>query len=160
MLAGQFPADLAEVMAFAAESPRRRRLLLAAFGLTVAAVITIVIVVNHRHRPPGPVSDVPFTGLHTPQDVAVDDTGTVYVTDSGDNRVLKIAAGSGKQTQVPFAGLEYSNGVAVDGSGAVYVTAGRGFVIKLAGSGEQRNCRSAASTARAAWRSTTPRPST
>jgi DNA-binding beta-propeller fold protein YncE len=141
MLVDQFDADVNEVMAFAAQPPRKRRTLLpAALGVTATAVaaVTTVVVINHRHAPSGPQSVVPITELHAPQDVAVDDTGAVYVTDSGDNRVLKMASGSSKQTEVPFTGLEYSNGLAVDDSGAVYATEGRGLVIKrAAGTREQ-----------------------
>ena len=36
---------------------------------------------------------LPFTGLNTPTGVAVDGSGTVYVTDTGNNRVLKHPAG-------------------------------------------------------------------
>lgn len=37
---------------------------------------------------------LPFTDLDHPIDVAVDSTGALYVSDSGNNRVLKLAAGS------------------------------------------------------------------
>jgi serine/threonine protein kinase, bacterial len=37
---------------------------------------------------------LPFTGLNYPAEVAVDSTGTVYVVDSYNQRVLKLAANS------------------------------------------------------------------
>ena len=42
--------------------------------------------------PAGPTVALPFTGLDRPVGVAVDGQGAVYVTDSGNNRVLKLAA--------------------------------------------------------------------
>ena len=48
---------------------------------------------------------LPFTGLNDPYGVAVDSAGTVYVTDSGNNRVLKLAAGSSTQDGAAFIGL-------------------------------------------------------
>ena len=50
---------------------------------------------------------LPFTGLDNPQGVAVDAKGDVYVTDSGNNRVLELAAGSTSQTVALFAGLNH-----------------------------------------------------
>ena len=35
----------------------------------------------------------PFTGLHWPHGVTVDTAGNPYVTDTGNNRVLKLGAG-------------------------------------------------------------------
>ena len=46
---------------------------------------------------------------------------TVYVADSGNRRVLKLAAGSTTQTVLPFTGLNQPQGVAVDSAGNVYV---------------------------------------
>ncbi|WP_425183241.1 hypothetical protein, partial [Mycobacterium sp.] len=36
---------------------------------------------------------LPFTGLGGPEAVAVDPGGNLYVTDTGNNRVVKLAAG-------------------------------------------------------------------
>jgi serine/threonine-protein kinase len=75
---------------------------------------------------------LPFSGLYQPQDVAVDSTGTVYVTDFN-NRVVKLDAGSSNQIVLPFNGLNYPEGVAVDGVGNVYVAdRGNDRVVKLA----------------------------
>lgn len=46
-----------------------------------------------RHNGSG-YTVLPFTGLSSPQGVAVDAAGGVYVVDSYNNRVLKLAAGS------------------------------------------------------------------
>jgi hypothetical protein len=87
---------------------------------------------------PGPApaagqTELPFTGLDNPGSVAVDAAGDVFVTDGGNNRVLKLAAGSTNQTVLPFTGLDYPVGVAVDAGGAVYVVdSGNNRVLKLA----------------------------
>ncbi len=83
-------------------------------------------------------SVLPFNGLYQPQDLAVDQSGAVYVTDFN-NRVVKLDAGSNNQTVLPFNGLNYPEGVAVDSQGSVYVAdRGNDRVVKLqAGSKNQ-----------------------
>jgi serine/threonine-protein kinase len=64
--------------------------------------------------------------------VAVDGAGNVYVTDTGNSRVLKLAASSTAPTELPFTGLNHPYGVAVDAAGNVYVTdTGNNRVLKL-----------------------------
>ena len=53
--------------------------------------------------------------------MAVDAAGDVYVADKFNNRVLKLAAGSGTPTVLPFTGLHLPFRVAVDTTGNVYV---------------------------------------
>ena len=65
---------------------------------------------------------LPFTGLTYPSRVAVDAAGNVYLTDTGNDRVLKLAAGSNEQTVLPFTGLHSPGAVAVDTDGNVYIT--------------------------------------
>jgi hypothetical protein len=48
---------------------------------------------------------MPFPSLGNPWSLAVDNKGTVYVTDSGSNQVLTLAGGGGASTALPFAGL-------------------------------------------------------
>ncbi len=75
--------------------------------------------------PPAPASRptvLPFTGLTYPSSVAVDAAGNVYVTDTGNDRVVKLAAGSNEQTVLPFTGLHSPRAVAVDTDGNVYIT--------------------------------------
>jgi DNA-binding beta-propeller fold protein YncE len=70
---------------------------------------------------------LPFTGLYVPVGVAVDAAGDVYVAETGNlaetgnSRVLKLAAGSATQSVLPFTGLNHPFGVAVDAAGDVYV---------------------------------------
>ena len=82
---------------------------------------------------------VPFSGLFAPSNVFVDTAGNLYVTDSGNHRVLKLAAASHAQTELPFTGLDNPNGLTVDTAGNVYVTdSATAQVLKLAaGSGNQ-----------------------
>lgn len=82
---------------------------------------------------------LPFTGLTNPSNIAADAAGNVYLTDTWNDRVLKLAAGSSEQTVLPFTGLSRPAGVAVDSAGDVFVTdAASDRVLKLpAGSNEQ-----------------------
>jgi DNA-binding beta-propeller fold protein YncE len=82
---------------------------------------------------------MPFKGLNGPRGEAVDGAGNLYVTDNGNNRVLKLPAGSSTQAVVPFTGLNGPDGVAVDAAGNLYVTDWtNGRVLKLpAGSSTQ-----------------------
>jgi serine/threonine-protein kinase len=76
---------------------------------------------------------LPLTGLNEPIGVAVDATGTLYVTDTNNNRVLKLAAGSSTPTELPFTALNHPDAVAVDSAGTVYVTDTKNQrVLKLA----------------------------
>jgi serine/threonine protein kinase, bacterial len=110
--------------------PRIRRrgavLTLAAVGVVVViAVAAFLRITNqfpfHSAKPQGQVV-LPFTGLDNPEEVAVDAKGDVYVTDSGNNRVLKLAAGSTSQTVVPLAGLDRPEDIAVDDAGDLEIT--------------------------------------
>ncbi|MFY9768397.1 MAG: serine/threonine protein kinase, partial [Mycobacterium sp.] len=72
-------------------------------------------------------------GLNSPAGVAVDSAGAVYVTDTGNNRVLKLTADSTTPTVLPFTGLGRPEAVAVDPGGNLYVTdTGNNRVVKLA----------------------------
>jgi serine/threonine-protein kinase len=76
---------------------------------------------------------LPLAGISNPGGVAVDAAGNVYVADTGNNRVVKLAAGSSTQTVLPFTGLNGPHGAAVDNSGNVYVAdTGNKRVVKLA----------------------------
>jgi serine/threonine-protein kinase len=113
---------------------RRTKIALAAGAVVLIAVVATVIgVVTSGHQstqgsqtaPPntgyGPQPVLAFTGLQNPWGVAVDVSGSVYVADYLNNRVLKSAAGSSTQTALPFTGLDQAGGVAVDSAGSVYV---------------------------------------
>ena len=74
---------------------------------------------------------LPFHGLEHPQAITVDTAGNVYVADTSNNRVVKLAAGTTAMTQLPFTGLNRPNGVAVDRAGDVYVVDENNRVLKL-----------------------------
>jgi serine/threonine-protein kinase len=85
---------------------------------------------------------LPFTGLGGsfrggstigPTAVAVDTGGNLYVVDTFNSRVVKLAAGSTTQSVLSFTGLYWPYGVAVDTAGALYVTdRDNNRVLKLA----------------------------
>jgi serine/threonine-protein kinase len=83
---------------------------------------------------------LPFTGLLSPEGVAVDAAGNIYVADfrnldatsTHQGRVLRLAAGATTATELPFADLNGPQGVAVDRAGNVYVAdSGNRRVLKL-----------------------------
>ena len=101
-------------------------LTLAAMGVVVViAAAAFLRITNqfpfHSAEPRGQVV-LPFTGLDNPEEIAVDAKGDVYVTDSGNNRVLELAAGSTSQTVVPVAGLYRPEDIAVDDAGNLEIT--------------------------------------
>ncbi|WP_443677357.1 hypothetical protein [Mycobacterium szulgai] len=55
----------------------------------------------------------------------------MYVTDSGNNRTLKLPPGSSKQEVLPFKGLNYPWGLAVDNNGTVYVGGRNDQIVAL-----------------------------
>ena len=75
---------------------------------------------------------LPFNDLDIPSDVAIGATGDVYVTDFGNDRVLKLAAGASSPTVLPFTDLKEPSDVAVDPADNVYVVDDGHFrVLKL-----------------------------
>ncbi len=62
-----------------------------------------------------------LTGLSFPFGVAVDASGTLYVTDTGNDRVVALPPGAAEPVVLPFTGLWEPCGVAVDDAGTVYV---------------------------------------
>jgi subtilase family serine protease len=77
----------------------------------------------------GPLADfLPGTqsaigsGLYDPYGVAVDGGGSLYISDTSNNRVLKETLSAGSYVQsIIGGGMTYPDGVAVDGSGNVYI---------------------------------------
>jgi hypothetical protein len=75
---------------------------------------------------------LPFSGLNHPQAIAVDNVGSVYVADTRNNRVVKLAARAKEATQLPFSGLNNPDGVAISKAGDVYVAdGGNNRVVEL-----------------------------
>ncbi|MCB9438693.1 MAG: protein kinase [Mycolicibacterium sp.] len=111
--------------------PGRRRwgLIAGLVALVLVAVTVGVIALVPRSQPSGPASPqtvLPFTGLSRPAAVAVDAHGDVYVTDTGNSRVLKLAAGADTPTEV-VNGVA-ATGIAVAADGTVYLTADKRVV--------------------------------
>jgi DNA-binding beta-propeller fold protein YncE len=78
---------------------------------------------------------LPFTGLASPNGVAVDAACNVVVTDGIDkdhSRVVILPTGATSQIELPFTGLNRPTGVALDTDGNVYVTdTGNNRVLEL-----------------------------
>ena len=122
---------------------RRKRVVIpvaVVLAVAVAAVVIVAIVFPNR-RPahsfqtaPGYGSQMvlPFSGLSEPQSVAVDAAGTLYVADSKNIRVVKLAAGATTQVVMSISGLTWPYGVAVDPADTLYVVDNSGPVFKLA----------------------------
>jgi serine/threonine protein kinase, bacterial len=114
-----------------------RRTTIALVAGAVALVVVIAAAVGipalSKHQPSESAQTVlPFNGLKYPDSVAVDSSGTLYVVDGNNNRVLKLAAGSSTQEVLPFTDLKSPQGVAVDSAGTVYVADSGNRVLKLA----------------------------
>ncbi|WP_269455142.1 serine/threonine-protein kinase PknD [Mycobacterium kyorinense] len=97
---------------------RRRTLALIAGAIALVAVTTAAIGISALSK----YIVLPFTGLKEPTGVAADSSGNLYVADTRNDRVLKLAAGSSTQEVLPFTGLNWPGGVAVDTAGNLYVT--------------------------------------
>ncbi|MFF7944123.1 serine/threonine-protein kinase PknD [Nocardia gamkensis] len=108
-------------------SPKTAALLAATVAVTVVAVVAVVAGVQRGSggggdSPTSAQTPLPFSGVSLPTDVAVDTAGSIYVTDMGNDRVLRLASGASTPTPLPFTGLNNPQGVAVDTAGNVYVT--------------------------------------
>jgi hypothetical protein len=64
------------------------------------------------------------SGFSTPSSIAVDASGVVYVADSGNSRIVRVAAGGASQTTLPATGVSNPQGIALDASASVYFTTG------------------------------------
>jgi sugar lactone lactonase YvrE len=79
------------------------------------------------------------TQLSSPEGIAVDGNGNLYIADTGNNRVVELPwndSGYGQQVTVPITGLNNPMGMTVDGEGNLYVVSnGNDKVVRLARSG-------------------------
>ncbi|GCE43572.1 Serine/threonine protein kinase [Rhodococcus wratislaviensis] len=106
---------------------------LAAMVVVGAGVGAVAAYLASPHPPAARTqTTLAFAGLASPQGVAVDANGTVFVADSKNNRVLELASGVTTQTVLPFSGLDDPLAVAVDARGNVYVAdTGNNRVLEL-----------------------------
>ena len=126
--------------------PRKSRKALI-IGAAAAAVLLVVIAATafFLSRPDGNGSSpqnatgqqaMPFNGLNfrfAPGGVAVDGSGTLYVTNQTMyGRVVALPDGSTSPTVKPFNGLYEPQGIAVDGAGKIYVSDFNNRVVALA----------------------------
>jgi DNA-binding beta-propeller fold protein YncE len=65
---------------------------------------------------------MPFTGLSNPSGVAVTMNGAVYVTDTGNNRVVELPGASYSQTVLGFTDLNAPSGISLDDNGNAFVS--------------------------------------
>jgi serine/threonine protein kinase len=133
------PTQWAEPAQPAAGRRRRpRRILLvalAALALLVAGIGTTIVLTKDDA-----IKALPFASLNSPIGVAVGPTGDVYVVDSKNNRVLKLAAGTSTQTTLPFTDLNTPSAVTVSNGGDIFVTDTKNNrVLKLSASGGQQS---------------------
>jgi len=115
---------------------RRRRIavLLALAALACGSVATA----QTAHLSGYLVPVQPPNKKNSPDYVAVDSKGNVYITNYESNNVVKeTPSGSGyTETVLPFTGLNVPQGIAVDSNGVVYVAdSGNARVLKLTPSG-------------------------
>ncbi|QNI08432.1 protein kinase [Mycobacterium kubicae] len=129
---------------------KRKKLIIGAIAVVVVLVAAIgitALLLNKSSGDDGPKADpsgqtvLPFTGLNfrlSPGGVAVDNNGTVYVTNQGMyGKVVALATGH-SPTVKPFNGLYEPQGIAVDSSGKLYVSDFNNRVVALgAGSNNQ-----------------------
>lgn len=77
------------------------------------------------------------SGFNQPSGMALDGAGDLFVTDTFNNRVVKITANGGSQTVVGV-GLALPAGIAIDGLGNLYVSeVGTGEVVAIPAFGSQ-----------------------
>ena len=128
---------------------QNKRRLWAIVGAITSVVVVVIVVAgllvsrsssrSQQASPPHGAtrqSVLPFDGVNfrlSPGGVAVDNAGTVYVTDQGMyGRVVALAAGSNTATVEHFGGLYEPQGVAVDSTDTMYVTDFNNRVVMLA----------------------------
>ena len=99
------------------------RIWICRFAYVIAVGLLCTSVLSAQITFVGAQRTVPSTGLLGPLGTAVDSLGNLYVSDTGNNRIVKISP-AGTQTVVSISPLTVGSpqGVAVDGSGNLYIS--------------------------------------
>ena len=88
--------------------------------LTVAGLPLTVTQAGATYVPANPITNLVPSGLKSPWGVAMDDSGNIYVADSGNNAIKKWTAASRTLATLVSLGTNSPQGLAVDGDGNVY----------------------------------------
>ncbi len=102
--------------------------LVAVLGVIIAVAVgtSVLIVTKSRH------AEQELHRLDDPSGVAVDNNGTVYVADTGHNRVLALKAASHSPTVLPLSGLRDPRGLAINSARTLYVAdSGNSRVVEV-----------------------------
>jgi DNA-binding beta-propeller fold protein YncE len=89
--------------------------------LTIAGFTVTVSQAGTNYIGPGPVTTLVSSGLNTPEGVAVDGSGNVYIADFNNNAIKVWSASTQQVTTLVSSGLNKPWAVAVDGSGNVFI---------------------------------------
>jgi serine/threonine-protein kinase len=93
-------------------------------AVAVVALTGAFLLVHHPSLPwvHETQATLPFDDLDSPDGIAVDSEGAVYVADSRHDRVLKLAEGSRQPVELAFPELSSPGKLALDSSGNLYVS--------------------------------------
>lgn len=89
---------------------------------------SIVLIYKQGATSQGPVGEI-TTGISSPEGVAVDKSGTLYVANQGNNTITEYAAGSQSPKVTLSTDINKPLDVSVDSTGILYVTEGSASTI-------------------------------
>lgn len=98
--------------------------------LTVSGLTFTVTQAGAGFNPASLVQALVSSGLKTPQAVAVDGPGNLYLADTGNNTIKLWSVNTQQVTTLVPSGLNTPTGVAVDGRGNVYIADNKNSAIK------------------------------
>lgn len=98
--------------------------------LTIAGQTVTVTQAGSTYVAAQPLTTLVSAGLFRPGGVAVDNTGDVYISDTGNNAIKKWTAANNTVTTLVSSGLNLPYGVAVDGTGNLYIADSRDQALK------------------------------